>query len=103
MMRPFTDRPEVTEALVVTVSDELGINSLCLIGFLFRALSTHWSLSSEPPGQPNRQPAFRMRTQKRLEKISTAINLLGLALGFSVLGLLDPGFKAGDSFPLWSD
>ena len=31
---------------------------------------------------------IRMRTQKRLEKISTAISLLGLALGFSVLGLL---------------
>ena len=29
-----------------------------------------------------------MRTQKRLERISTAISLLGLALGFSVLGLL---------------
>ena len=29
-----------------------------------------------------------MRTQKRLQKISTAISLLGLALGFSVLGLL---------------
>ena len=29
-----------------------------------------------------------MRTQKRLEKISTAISLLGLALGFAVLGLL---------------
>jgi hypothetical protein len=29
-----------------------------------------------------------MRTQQRLEKISTAISLLGLALGFSVLGLL---------------
>ena len=29
-----------------------------------------------------------MRTQRRLEKISTAISLLGLALGFSVLGLL---------------
>jgi hypothetical protein len=29
-----------------------------------------------------------MRTQKRLEKISTAISLLGLALGFSALGLL---------------
>jgi hypothetical protein len=29
-----------------------------------------------------------MRTQRRLEKISTAINLIGLALGFSVLGLL---------------
>jgi hypothetical protein len=29
-----------------------------------------------------------MRTQKRLEKISTTISLLGLALGFSVLGLL---------------
>src|SRR5260370_21800780 len=29
-----------------------------------------------------------MRTQKRLEKISTAISLLGLALGFSVLGLM---------------
>jgi hypothetical protein len=26
MMGPFTDRPEVTEALVVTVSDELGIS-----------------------------------------------------------------------------
>jgi hypothetical protein len=29
-----------------------------------------------------------MRTQRRLEKISTAISLVGLALGFSVLGLL---------------
>ena len=29
-----------------------------------------------------------MRTQKRLQKISTAISLVGLALGFSVLGLL---------------
>ena len=29
-----------------------------------------------------------MRTQKRLEKISTTISLLGLALGFSALGLL---------------
>jgi peptidoglycan/LPS O-acetylase OafA/YrhL len=29
-----------------------------------------------------------MRTQKRLEKILTAISLLGLALGFSILGLL---------------
>jgi hypothetical protein len=29
-----------------------------------------------------------MKTQKRLEKISTAISLLGLALGFSALGLL---------------
>jgi hypothetical protein len=29
-----------------------------------------------------------MKTQKRLEKISTAISLLALALGFSVLGLL---------------
>jgi hypothetical protein len=29
-----------------------------------------------------------MRTQKRLEKISTSISLVGLALGFSVLGLL---------------
>jgi uncharacterized membrane protein YidH (DUF202 family) len=29
-----------------------------------------------------------MRTQKRLEKISTAISLFALALGFSVLGLL---------------
>ena len=29
-----------------------------------------------------------MRTQRRLEKISIAISLLGLALGFSVLGLL---------------
>ena len=29
-----------------------------------------------------------MRTQTRLERISTAISLLGLALGFSVLGLL---------------
>ena len=26
MMRPFTDRPEVTNALAVTVSDELGIS-----------------------------------------------------------------------------
>src|SRR5271165_2745595 len=45
-------------------------------------------LNSEPPAQPNRQPAFRMGTQTRLERISTAISLLGLALGFSVLGLL---------------
>jgi hypothetical protein len=29
-----------------------------------------------------------MRAQKRLEKISTAISLFGLALGFFVLGLL---------------
>ena len=29
-----------------------------------------------------------MRTQTRLEKISTAISLFGMALGFSVLGLL---------------
>ena len=29
-----------------------------------------------------------MRTHKRLEKISTAISLLGLALGFAALGLL---------------
>ena len=29
-----------------------------------------------------------MKTQRRLEKISTAISLVGLALGFSVLGLL---------------
>jgi di/tricarboxylate transporter len=29
-----------------------------------------------------------MRTQKRLEKISIVISLVGLALGFSVLGLL---------------
>jgi TRAP-type C4-dicarboxylate transport system permease small subunit len=29
-----------------------------------------------------------MRTQKRLEKISTALSLLALGLGFSVLGLL---------------
>jgi hypothetical protein len=29
-----------------------------------------------------------MRIQRRLQKISTAISLVGLALGFSVLGLL---------------
>jgi hypothetical protein len=29
-----------------------------------------------------------MRTQKRLEKVSIAISLVGLALGFSVLGLM---------------
>ena len=29
-----------------------------------------------------------MRTQRRLQKISTAISLVGLALGFSALGLL---------------
>jgi uncharacterized membrane protein YidH (DUF202 family) len=29
-----------------------------------------------------------MRTQRRLEKISTSISLVGLALGFTVLGLL---------------
>src|ERR1700738_2059148 len=40
------------------------------------------------PRRPNRQPEFRMRAQRRVEKISTAISLVGLALGFSVLGLL---------------
>ena len=29
-----------------------------------------------------------MRTQRRLEKISTAISLVGLALGFSALGFM---------------
>jgi hypothetical protein len=29
-----------------------------------------------------------MKTQRRLEKISTSISLVGLALGFMVLGLL---------------
>ena len=29
-----------------------------------------------------------MRTQRRLQKISTSVSLVGLALGFSVLGLL---------------
>jgi hypothetical protein len=29
-----------------------------------------------------------MRTQRRLQKISTSISLVGFALGFSVLGLL---------------
>ena len=29
-----------------------------------------------------------MKTQRRLEKISTAISLFGMAMGFSVLGLL---------------
>jgi uncharacterized membrane protein YidH (DUF202 family) len=29
-----------------------------------------------------------MRTQRRLQKISTSISLVGLAFGFSVLGLL---------------
>jgi hypothetical protein len=29
-----------------------------------------------------------MRTQRQLQKISTSISLVGLALGFSVLGLL---------------
>ena len=29
-----------------------------------------------------------MRTQRRLQKISTAISLIGLALGFSALGFL---------------
>jgi hypothetical protein len=29
-----------------------------------------------------------MRTQRRLEKISTSISLVGLALGFTLLGLL---------------
>jgi hypothetical protein len=29
-----------------------------------------------------------MRTQKRLQKISTSLSLVGLALGFSVLGFL---------------
>ena len=32
-----------------------------------------------------------MRAQRRVEKISTAISLVGLALGFSVLGLLIVG------------
>jgi len=34
------------------------------------------------------QLEFKMRTQRRLEKISTAISLFGMAMGFSVLGLL---------------
>ena len=45
-------------------------------------------LSSELPAQPKRRPEFRMRTQRRLEKISISISLVGLALGFSILGLL---------------
>jgi hypothetical protein len=45
-------------------------------------------LSSESPKQPNRQPEFRMKTQRQLDKISTTLSLVGLALGFSVLGLL---------------
>jgi hypothetical protein len=38
-----------------------------------------------------------MRTQKRLEKISTAISLLALALGFCVLGLLIVAKEHGDA------
>ena len=34
------------------------------------------------------QLEFKMRTQRRLEKISTAISLFGMAMGFSVLGFL---------------
>ena len=34
------------------------------------------------------QLEFKMRTQTRLEKISTAISLFGMAMGFSVLGFL---------------
>ena len=36
-----------------------------------------------------------MRTQRRLQKISTAISLIGLALGFSVLGLLSKSLLEG--------
>jgi hypothetical protein len=38
-----------------------------------------------------------MRTQRRVAKISTAISLLGLALGFSVLGLLIVANEHDDS------
>jgi drug/metabolite transporter (DMT)-like permease len=38
-----------------------------------------------------------MRTQRRLEKISTAISLVGLALGFSDLGLLIVANEHDDS------
>jgi hypothetical protein len=34
------------------------------------------------------QLEFKMRTQTRLEKISTAISLFGMAMGFSLLGFL---------------
>jgi hypothetical protein len=42
MMRPFTDRPEVTEAFVVTVSDELGISRSLVYRLVakFRAAAT---------------------------------------------------------------
>jgi peptidoglycan/LPS O-acetylase OafA/YrhL len=45
-------------------------------------------LSSEQSAKHKRQPEFRMRTRRRLEKISTTISLVGLALGFLALGLL---------------
>jgi hypothetical protein len=38
-----------------------------------------------------------MRTQRRLQKISTAMSLVGLALGFSVLGLLIIAKEQGGS------
>jgi hypothetical protein len=44
-------------------------------------------LSSEPRSQIDNRN-LGMRTQRRLQKISTAISLVGLALGFSILGLL---------------
>ena len=34
------------------------------------------------------QPDFKMRTQSRLQTISTAISLFGMAMGFSVLGFM---------------
>jgi hypothetical protein len=41
-----------------------------------------------------------MRTQTRLEKISTTISLAGLALGFSALGLLIVAKSHGDGASL---
>jgi hypothetical protein len=42
-----------------------------------------------------------MRTQRRLQKISTAISLFGMAMGFSVLGFLIVVFQhdGGASIP----
>jgi len=51
-------------------------------------------LSHRCPGKPKKcqvtitAAAFGMKTQRQLDKISTAIGLIGLAMGFAILGLL---------------
>jgi hypothetical protein len=49
---------------------------------------------------PNRQSDFKMKTQRRPEKILTTTSLVGLALGFSALGLLIVAKSHGDGASL---